>query len=370
MGTARLLSQGGNVDLTAGAEVDIQAQSGVEVVVSSGGISQTSTGSNTITVDNGSLSSIVTTAPSFFTVETAAMTMLTDRFEITGTVSHMRTLGTSNQCGATIPAPSLPGTESTNFFQDVVFHSGTELVTTEPDGFLRVGPAVEICSGRLRAPSPAHLSLESKIRNDNSGQGVIIDDADGLDLEDTPITSSTSSNIVIESGKTLTVDAIIDSGLGSVNILGTVFTAGGNINTGSGSITTNIVNANSVVAMGGSCCASDLRVKRNITRMQPRKSLKRILDLKPIEYEWKPEILKEDSFMIDEVVRGFGAQDVKEVVPGAVRTQKRTIGSTVYSDFHTLHKDAIIPDMVAAMQAMYAEIQSLRAELQRIKTVN
>lgn len=364
-GTSRILSTGGNVELNAGAEVNLIAQSAIELLTTSGTISATSSSTHQVTVDSGSMSTVVTTTPTAHTVAAQNVIMTTDRFSISDSVMHMQTLGDSRICGTTFPAPSLPGIESTNFFQDVVFHSGTELVTSELDGFLKMGPGIEVCGGRIRAAGSTSLSLESPLQNGASSDPLVISDADGLDVEDTEIFSSTTNNVKIKSGDILNVDAIVDAGLGSVNILGTVFTAGGNINIPSGGVID--ATLGSVNSGAGSCCTSDLRMKRNITKMQPRQSLKRILELKPIEYKWTPEILKQDTFMVDEVVRGFGAQDVKVIVPGAVRTQKRTVGAKVYDDFHTLHKDAIIPDMVAAMQAMYAEIVALRAEITRLK---
>ena len=151
-------------------------------------------------------------------------------------------------------------------------------------------------------------------------------------------------------------------GPGSITINGVTIAENGDIST------PGFINAlGPIDGGGGSCCTSDLRMKQSIVPMNGTKSLDRIMNLKPIEYRWKPEILKQDHWMEDKVVRGFGAQDVDNWIPGAVKKREKVVGDVVYPDFHTLDKAEMIPDLIAAVQELYRMNVELRMELNKLK---
>jgi hypothetical protein len=243
----------------------------------------------------------------------------------------LATLPNSFVCATAAAFPSKP---SLNLYEDIILYESMSIVTTAASGFVSIGPGIESCSGRFRASGGIPLSLEGELHNGIPGQPLVINDSDGLDVKNTTIYSSD----------------------GSVNIMGSIFYPGG------------IINATMLNADSGSCCTSDLRVKKNITPMSGDVSLKRILSMRPIEYQWTPEYLKADPWVKDEVVRGFGAQDIAPLVPGAVRTKSKRVGALVLPDFHTLHKDALIPDLIAAFQALHEKYVALLHEVEQLKT--
>lgn len=60
---------------------------------------------------------------------------------------------------------------------------------------------------------------------------------------------------------------------------------------------------------------SDKRIKYDITEITDDDSLKKIRQLKPSYYKYKDPIQKQE----DGYVEGFMAQEVEEVLPGAVK---------------------------------------------------
>jgi hypothetical protein len=244
---------------------------------------------------------------------------------------------------------------SLNFYEDMVLHTSVSIVTAAASGFVSIGPGIESCSGRFRASGGIPLSLEGELHNGIPGQPLVIHDADGLDVKNTTIYSSDGPVVINDSDGLDVKNTTIYSSDGSVNIMGSIFYPGG------------IINATMLNADSGSCCTSDLRVKKNITPMSGDVSLKRILSMRPIEYQWTTEYLKADPWVKDEVVRGFGAQDIAPLVPGAVRTKSKRVGALVLPDFHTLHKDALIPDLIAAFQALHEKYVALLHEVEQLK---
>jgi len=296
-----------------------------------------------------------------------------------------------------VPAVPLLGTPAMHFYEDIIHGPESRIITSKMDGFQVIGPNIEVCAGSIKS-STGTLSIESTISNtvtgesvciddpegldlkdtfvfssttnqtdirstitnNDSGQAVCIDDQEGLDLKDTHLFSSTTNNITVQSDNTLVVNTIL--GPGSININGVIIDEDGTI-TAPNSINTPAP----INGVGGTCCTSDLRMKQSIVPMNGTTSLDRIMKLKPIEYRWKQEILRQDHWMKDNVVRGFGAQDVDLLIPGAVHKKEKKVGDIVYKDFHTLDKTEMIPDLIAAVQELYRQNIELRMELNKIK---
>jgi len=333
------------------------------------------------------------------------------------------------ECG--VPNPTRP---SISFHEDHVHFAQSRILTKDPSRFLKVDNLEVLCEGRIKATAGI-LSVESTISNNVVGEGVCIDDAegldlkdtfihssttnqtdirstitnndpgqavciddaegldlkdtfvdssttgqfdvrsvitnndisaavciddaDGLDLKDTELFSSSTANVTVNSGNTLVVNTIL--GPGSITINGVTISETGDIST-PGSITA-LGPINQAMSLG-TCCTSDLRMKEAITKMNSTTSLERIMSLNPIEYRWKSEILKQDHWMEDKVVRGFGAQDVDKLIPGAVQKREKKVGEIVYPDFHTLDKSEMIPDLIAAFQAIVQQNIELKTRIE------
>lgn len=121
-----------------------------------------------------------------------------------GGLNWMETLFSTVDCPTGAP---LPNRASMKYYEDIVLDEGRTIVYGGFSGFLSIGPSAEICSGRLRASGGIMLSLESTLTNSLPGEPLCIDDPDGLDMKNTTITSSE----------------------GTLNIMDSIFTSGGTI---------------------------------------------------------------------------------------------------------------------------------------------
>ena len=104
--------------------------------------------------------------------------------------------------------------------------------------------------------------------------------------------------------------------------------------------------------------ASDSRKKENVR--PANYGLKEIKELKPVVYDWKEEFGGEKD------VKGFLAQEVKQVLPECVTTQDESERGG-FSDSHFLGTASMIPVLVAAIQEQQAQIESLKAEVAALK---
>lgn len=113
--------------------------------------------------------------------------------------------------------------------------------------------------------------------------------------------------------------------------------------------------ANGIIGTNGSSAftistASDVRLKRDI--VSASYGLHTIMALRPVEFKW---ISQENS----PVVKGFIAQEVKEILPESVSVAK----SGDLEDAHSLETSTMIPVLVKAIQELSAQLEDAKTRL-------
>lgn len=110
-------------------------------------------------------------------------------------------------------------------------------------------------------------------------------------------------------------------------------------------------------------CVSDKRVKEDVQPISALDSIARIMHLDAVSYKFKAAYQQVNKWVGNQVHHGFIAQEVKKHFPFAVKTSE-THG---HKDFHSLHKDMIVPDLVNMVQHMHLEIQQLKQQVRHLK---
>jgi len=98
--------------------------------------------------------------------------------------------------------------------------------------------------------------------------------------------------------------------------------------------------------------ASDVRLKENIVDLPD--GLKTILALKPRQFDWIGDVARK-------AVKGFVAQEVEEVLPRSVGVDETTGMKLISMD------SELFPLLVASIQELKAELDSVKAELATLK---
>ena len=115
---------------------------------------------------------------------------------------------------------------------------------------------------------------------------------------------------------------------------------------------------------------SDIRLKKNITRLNDNKSLSQILQLNPISYQWKEEKLP-SSFLKQKrnstfneyddkpnVQIGLIAQEVEKIVPEACGLK------TIYEkEYKTIRYAELVPVLISAVQEQQKQITELKEKV-------
>jgi hypothetical protein len=147
-----------------------------------------------------------------------------------------------------------------------------------------------------------------------------------------------------------------------------VIDSGGNI--GIGTLTPNFRLHVNGIARADSCTwstSSDRRVKKNITPLTG--SLQKIQKLQPVTFEYIDEY-KEDKESLDGKQMGFIAQDVKQICPEMVTTEKETFGDQTIEDFHLLNTSNLTPMLIDAIKELKAEVDTLKARIEALESKN
>lgn len=232
---------------------------------------------------------------------------------------------------------------SISVYEDILMRDGRHIVGNEE--FLHLGPNIDVGVGRIVTYKDSlrlmfgndfngtkDVSLEAPVRNNAAlpedfafGMGnytsnltagyLWLDDPDGTRVSGGPILLD--SDVYVTG--TLTVEGVLASEV------------------------------------------SDRRVKTNIHKLNPFDSLRRILNLTAVAYSFDESYKQKNHWVGGGHAEhhGFVAQEVEPHFPFAVKKHKHA----GFNDFYTLHKDMLIPDLVNAMQQMYAELQELRARV-------
>ena len=119
-----------------------------------------------------------------------------------------------------------------------------------------------------------------------------------------------------------------------------------------------------ISASGGSCCTSDVRVKQNITEVEPEDDLQRILGMpRRVSFKYSPEYLKTDSSARDIVYDGYIAQELEEHGFDMMvnkQGERRLANGEVIKDFRTIQLERLVPYLVGAIQELHREIEELK----------
>ena len=100
---------------------------------------------------------------------------------------------------------------------------------------------------------------------------------------------------------------------------------------------------------------SDERYKQNIITLDRMRDSERLLSLRPVSYELKPDVMGPKGTHY-----GFIAQEVQQVFPELVT-------SSGEENYLSVNYIQLIPHLVNVLQKQQAEIDELRAEIQRLR---
>ncbi len=121
-----------------------------------------------------------------------------------------------------------------------------------------------------------------------------------------------------------------------------------------GTISTTAVSVATSVA-----CSSDRRFKKNISPLQ--NSLEKVLNLQGVNYDWKIDEFPDKHFNEGQQL-GFIAQEIEEVLPLVVQTDKEGYKSVDYSRLTPVLVEAI-KEQQTIIDAQQAEINSLQSQV-------
>lgn len=113
---------------------------------------------------------------------------------------------------------------------------------------------------------------------------------------------------------------------------------------------------------------SDKEIKKNTTPVS--NSLTALLRLEPVTYEFNREEFKQLN-LPGGTHYGFTADNVKQVLPSAITTDAKwyTAGKNNQRSVtvNSVDLEKIVPLLVGAVKEQQAEIEKLRAEIQKLK---
>jgi hypothetical protein len=102
-------------------------------------------------------------------------------------------------------------------------------------------------------------------------------------------------------------------------------------------------------------CSSDERLKKNITTLNATSTLDKVMQLRPVTYNWN----REDNS--SQVHTGFIAQEVESIFPEFVSTTTNGMKSVAYSNF--------VPVMVEAIQALNTKVNAIDNRLTNLESL-
>ncbi len=103
---------------------------------------------------------------------------------------------------------------------------------------------------------------------------------------------------------------------------------------------------------------SDYRLKENITPLDTKESLARVMRLSPVSFDWKNS--KKNS-------EGFIAHEVQEIIPLAVSGAKDEIEKDGDLKYQSLDASKMIPVLVSSVQELALEVERLKEEIKQLK---
>ena len=134
--------------------------------------------------------------------------------------------------------------------------------------------------------------------------------------------------------------------------------ASGFVSGNSGTVGVSLQTESRIFCGGEIDVTSDQRDKTLVGNLSAQTVLGAIRKLNPLHFIWKPETQKGNN-----VVAGFFAQEVAQVIPEAVTVHK----GARYTDEHTLNYNVLTAYALSAIQGLTKEIEDLRSEIQQLK---
>ena len=279
-----------------------------------------------------------------------------------------------------------PTRDSCYFTNDITLEGGNSIVST--GNYLQLGPSIDIGLGNVHTTANilslgqvgggfanlTQISASAILMNNEilpNGLGILgngylyLSDLQGVRITGGPVLVDTPM-IQLGTG-TFNVTDMIDCEAPIVNLNPILPIATGNLSAGHVLIQDDVrITGNLQVdgqIFGGSCagCVSDERVKENITKLSYKESIKNIQSLTPVSYKFKKDYQKQNSWVGSHTHHGFIAQEVIEKFPYAIRKYKRHN----LDDFHELHKDMLIADLVNSVQYLLKEVKKMRKIIKR-----
>ena len=403
----------GQIDLAAfgaGGQVQLRAPEGTINVTSEFGTSMVvNTGQWSARAGNSRM--ILSSTTGLADIQATEVNITGEAFTISRDLTTVFLRGDGNetlQCSNTVfPFTPISGF-STRQESDLIIASGRSLLTDDPEGLINApgfrlcGTGIETTHDTLRLQgNTTGQFLDVRARIINTQGPVVFTDLNGVDFVSTPLRNTQNNSYLtvdddegllvspghvatnriadvtnttgfefgmtdieaygdlnLQLGQTLRVNNMGDVSGGTITINADVI-VNGNIQT----INAGDIFADGSVNSNGACCTSDVRVKQNVTEVEPKSDLDTILALpRRVKYRFTEAYQKVDRSVKDFVHDGFIAQEIKKYVPRAVSLVNRTVGHVHYSDFHQMHLNKLVPHLVGAVKQLHVEKRALEAK--------
>jgi len=275
------------------------------------------------------------------------------------------------------PLITVPNSASIHIYEDLIIETDKKIISKLE--FLSVGPNLDVGAGRVTSNGANRLALSDALFNKTismegpvqnlallplaegilGGGYVLINDENGTRITNGPLLVDTGM-IQLGTGN-FNVSDMIDA-QAPIKNLASLPIAEGNVGSGHVLFDDDVrISGNLLVngsIFGGMClgCVSDREVKENILSIPLKESMQKIDKLQPVSYLFKEWYQKKNPAIHGHEYHGLIAQDVKRDFPYAVHTYHDVHGM---KDFHTLDKDALIPDLINAVKYLYKRVKKL-----------
>jgi Collagen triple helix repeat (20 copies)/Chaperone of endosialidase len=269
-----------------------------------------------------------------------------------------------------LPLPSsMPGQANT-IGSDIIMASGRSILSAASDGLVRLS-GINLCAGIILSTG-THLQLQRDMNKVVDIQGVITNrfgdnlmvptptpvrfqDGQGVDFFNTPIgDSGVLRRLTVNDPEGFESTLIFTDAIEDV--------AGG----GTVQVNANL-NVNGAITASMGCCVSDARVKTNVREVAPAEDLRAVLGFpRRVSYTYTPEYMAVAPPSVRANGTGFMAQELEEHFPELVSTlgrPQRLGDGSALDGFKSISPERAVPYLVGAIRALYAEIESLKAQL-------
>jgi hypothetical protein len=221
------------------------------------------------------------------------------------------------------------------------------ILANTTNGVLTIGPDLLLCGMRIRS-----VSQTLTLQGNTTGDAIYLDalfitthnattrfnNPLGFDLFNTPIINQGTADLsgCNISGVTILNDTVI---VGKLYVNGTIRATG------------TIVGSTTV-----GTCFSDVRVKKDITDMEPESALKKLLRLPVKAFRYKDEFVREMEGLVKKDVTYVGsmAHDLENDFGYAVRRMKQKVGDTMMNDFAQVDPHLLYGEIISGIQGLHS----------------